>query len=212
MKKKSIVYVDGFNLFFCLLKGHKGRKWFDVQNYFEKLRSDDDIVCIKYFTTLMMGTKKKRQEDYLNALKTQPKIKIILGKFKSQDIVCLIDCGYKGNKVFQTPIEKLTDVNIASHLIADASQCINVKNLIIVSGDSDLVPAIDMVKNLYPEIRIIVYVPYEPKYNSREKVSTDIRQSAHKHRDLPIELILKSQFSDEIITKDGLKIEKPKCW
>ena len=51
MKKKSIVYIDGFNLFYGLLKKEKNRKWLNLQKYFEKLRTDDEIEIIKYFTT-----------------------------------------------------------------------------------------------------------------------------------------------------------------
>ena len=61
MKKKSIVYIDGFNLFYGLLKKEKNKKWLNLQKYFEKLRADDEIEIIKYFTTWIKGRKKKNQ-------------------------------------------------------------------------------------------------------------------------------------------------------
>ena len=211
MKKKSIIYVDGFNLFFGLLKGTKN-KWLNLQKYFEKLRTDDDILRIKYFTTLVLGRKRERQQVYIDALLTLPKIEIIYGKFKEKDIKCSIDCGYSGNKEFKTLIEKRTDVNIASNLILDASLLNNVKNLVVVSGDSDLVPAIVTAKKISPTKSIFVYVPCDPeKLKNNEKVSSDIRKVADKHKNLPIDLISKSQFDHEIRIGDKL-INKPQKW
>ena len=213
MKKKSMVYVDGFNLFFGMLKGTKGRKWLDLQVFFEKLRTDDDIVCIKYFTTGVLGNKKKRQDAYIKALSTRSKIKIIYGKFKTHNIRCLVDCGYTGEKSFLTPIEKRTDVNIASHLISDAILCKNIRKFIIVSGDSDLIPAIEMVKSFSQDKQIIVYVPHDPKQTKNVgKVSTDIRNAADKHKNLPVDLLAKLQFPQKVIDSHGNTIFKPPSW
>ena len=219
MKKKSIVYIDGFNLFYGLLKKEKNKKWLNLQKYFEKLRVDDEIEIIKYFTTWIKGRKKKNQEAYIKALLTLTKVKIIFGKFKNQDFTCLIDCGYKGDKTYKDQIEKRTDVNIASHIVADSAQRDDINRLIIVSGDSDLVPPIQMSKDISPEKQVIIYVPYDPmkgiingKETKSEKVSSDIRKISDKHKNLPIDLIVKSQFDDELHDKNGSKITKPSTW
>ena len=213
MKKKSIVYVDGFNLFYGLLKNEKNKKWLNLQHYFEKLRTDDDIEKIKYFTTLVKGKKRDNQESYLKALSTLPKVQIVLGKFKTQTYTCLINCGYTGDKTYADQIEKRTDVNIASHFVADSALLNDIEKLIIVSGDSDLIPAIKMAKQISPQKQIIVYVPHDPvKSKNSKKVSSDIRKAADKHKNLPVNLIGKSQFDNEITDNYGNKICKPLSW
>ncbi|MBA7568615.1 hypothetical protein ES708_10347 [subsurface metagenome] len=131
----------------------------------------------------------------------------------------MIDCGYRGDKIFKDQIEKRTDVNIASHIVADSAQRDDVNRLIIVSGDSDLVPAIQMSKYISSEKQVIVYVPYDPlkrilkgKNTKSEKVSSDIRNVSDKHKNLPINLIVKSQFDDELYDINGSKITKPSTW
>jgi len=201
MKVKSIIYVDGFNLFYGLLKG-SNYKWLDIQKYFEYLRTDDNIITIKYFTTEISGSKKINQKAYLDALKTLPKVQIYYGKFKTKDVECFINrCHYKGNRIFYIPIEKRTDVNIASNLVSDSMMLKNIKRLIIISGDPDLVPAIKKVKEISPKKEIIVYVPL--KSQKGKKDANAIRRAADKHKTLPSNLLSKSQFYNEIINRKG---------
>lgn len=61
--------------------------------------------------------------------------------------------------------EKKTDVNIAVRILDDAYDD-RFDKAIVVSGDSDLVPAIQSVYTRFPEKRIIVAFP--PKRNSAE--------------------------------------------
>ena len=100
----------------------------------------------KYFTTKILGSHKANQEAYIKALSTLNKVQIIYGLFKYKKIKCLVkNCTYRGSRVFDVPEEKRTDVNIAINMIKDA---VNDKcdRLIVVSGDSDLVPAVKAVK------------------------------------------------------------------
>jgi hypothetical protein len=49
MPTRTIVYVDGFNLYYGALK-HTPYRWLNLQRYFEMVRSADDIQGIDYFT------------------------------------------------------------------------------------------------------------------------------------------------------------------
>ena len=70
MKKKSIIYIDGFNLYYGMLKNTK-YKWLDLEAYFTRLRLDDDVKEIKYFTSTVFGKDNlARQKSYLKALAT----------------------------------------------------------------------------------------------------------------------------------------------
>ena len=170
---RSIVYIDGFNLFFGALKGTRHR-WLDLESFFRRLRPDDDIRRIRYFSALVTGTKQdpdkgERQEAYLDALSTTPLVDVHLGRFKTTWIKCRVpDCGFEGERMFPKPKEKRTDVSIALHMLDDALSD-RTDRLVVVSGDSDLVPAIDLVKHRRPEKEVIVYVPSERPYPRRRR-------------------------------------------
>ena len=51
MKKKTIVYIDGYNLYYGPLKGTKD-KWLDLAKFSHALLSEEhEIVLVKYFTS-----------------------------------------------------------------------------------------------------------------------------------------------------------------
>jgi len=62
---------------------------------------------------------------------------------------------------YHSPEEKKTDVNIAVHLIDDALNS-RADCFVIVSGDSDLEPAVEWVRKNHPAIKITVYIPTVP--------------------------------------------------
>lgn len=138
---KTIVYIDGFNLYYGALKG-TSNKWLNLESYFTRLLPHDEITAIKYFSAPVNGTAGDRQRYYLLALDTLPLVTVILGKFKNKTATCFVSaCGFRGDRRYQTSEEKRTDVNIAVHLLDDAYQG-NAEKLVIVSGDSDLIPPI----------------------------------------------------------------------
>ena len=64
-----------------------------------------------------------------------------------------------GRRTFVVPEEKRTDVSIAIHMLDDAYRGL-CECQVLVSGD-DLVPAIQMVRQRFPELRTTVYVRQE---------------------------------------------------
>lgn len=208
MSKRSIIYIDGFNLYYGALKGTPF-KWLDISKYFTLLRQDDDIQLIKYFSAMVDGSHRERQEIYMQALSTLPNVNIILGKYKNKQVKCLVkNCNYSGSRIFQMPEEKRTDVNIALNMFNDC-----VKDLcdrfILVSGDSDLVPALKMIKSYCPEKEIIVYVPAS---DPTRGAAVEIRSAADKDKTLPIILLSKSQFPTSLPDGAGGTITKPDTW
>ena len=63
-----------------------------------------------------------RQLEYLRALSTCSKVDVLKGRYKKKRMTCSIRCGRRGEKRFQVPEEKRTDVNIAIHIVDDAYQ------------------------------------------------------------------------------------------
>ncbi len=102
-KPRSFVYVDGFNMYNGSIKG-TAHKWLNLQKYFELLRQDDDVISIYYFTALRMGTRGDRQQVYLNALETLPKVNVVVGRYKRKTATCHVSsCTFSGNRNEPSP-------------------------------------------------------------------------------------------------------------
>jgi hypothetical protein len=208
VKPRTVVYVDGFNFYYGAVRGTP-YKWLDMERCFLRLRPDDDIKRIWYFTALVDGSKGSRQKIYLRAPATNPLVQVMLGKFKLKQVRCgVMGCTYSGSRIFDIPEEKRTDVNIALQMLDDANHD-RADQFIIVSGDSDLVPALEMVKAQWPKIRLIVYVPSRHPLRG---AAVELRNAADKHKTFPQVLLKVSQFPAELPDGRGGVIHKPAEW
>jgi hypothetical protein len=208
MPNRTIVYVDGFNFYYGAVRGTPF-KWLNLERLFDLLRPHDTVVKIQYFTALIDGRTRPNQETYLRALSTLPRINIVLGKFKKKWVKCAsTSCSFAGDRFFQVPEEKRTDVNIAVVLLDDAYQnaC---EHSIVVSGDSDLVPAVSLLKVRFPKKKVTVYVPSR---NPKRGAAVELRSVADQHRTLPLNLLPFSQFPDSLPDGTGSLIRKPASW
>ncbi len=207
-KLRSIVYVDGFNLYYGALRGGP-YKWLDLQRYFHLLRPHDEIQQIHYFAALVSGPTQANQLVYLRALDSLPLVNVVLGKFKAKRVKCLVAaCGFTGSRFFQAPEEKRTDVNIALQMLEDgySDRC---DLFVLVSGDSDLVPAVTRVKDLFPHMRVFVYVPARSAVRG---AAVELRAAADKHRTLPLSLLKHAQFPPTLPDGAGGVLAKPAGW
>lgn len=207
-KNRSLIYVDGFNLYYGALYKSKN-KWLDLDWFFRTLRPDDDIQGIRYFTALVEGASAVRQKLYLRALETSPRIQIILGKFKPKKVKCGVTlCSHSGERFFLKPEEKRTDVGIAVRLLDDAYQDA-ADRFVIVSGDSDLVPAITTLKLRFPQKSVIVYIPAQ---DPTRGAAVELRSVADKSRNLPLNLLRICQFPNTVPDGAGGAVHKPEGW
>jgi uncharacterized LabA/DUF88 family protein len=207
--RRTIVYVDGFNLYYGALKG-TAYKWLDLEALFRRLRSDDDLVRIRYFTALVeYGAHRQRQACYLGALAASPLVEIILGRFKLKEVKCTYaKCELPGQRVFTMPEEKRTDVNIATHMVDDAYQD-RCDQFVLVSGDSDLVAPLRLIRERFPSKRIVLYVPARERVRS---YAVELRSTADKHRELPLNLLPLCQLPASVPDGSGGLITKPPGW
>ena len=106
------------------------------------------------------------------------------------------------------PREKRTDVNIGIHMLDDAYAG-NCDHEILVSGDSDLVPTMKMVRQRFPNIKTTVYVPSRTRQRG---VAAELRSAAHDGRTLPLTLLTRAQLPPRIPDGSGGFIEKPVAW
>jgi uncharacterized LabA/DUF88 family protein len=163
--QRTIIYIDGFNLYYGAIKGTPN-KWLNLERYFQLLRPNDDIRAIRYFTALVNGPTRSNQDTYLKALATLSSVHVVLGKFKQKRVKCIEpSCNHSGTRMFNSVEEKRTDVNIAVSMLDDAYQNL-CDQMILVSGDSDLVPALATIRSRFPDKRLFVYVPHVPSPTS----------------------------------------------
>ena len=83
------------------------------------------------------------------------------------------------------------------------------EKLVLVSGDSDLVPALNVIKSRFPKKQIIVYVPTR---NPIRGAAVELRSAADKDRDLPLNLLSLSQFPHQMPDGAGQLLTKPASW
>ena len=55
MGVRTIVYIDGFNLYYGALKGSPW-KWLDLEKLCHLLLPRDEIILIRYFTSKVQGS------------------------------------------------------------------------------------------------------------------------------------------------------------
>ncbi len=205
---RSIVYIDGFNLYYGAIKGGS-HKWLNLEKYFQKLRPDDDIKRIYYFTARVSGSSRKNQAAYLAALATLPLVEVRLGRFKFKNVECRVRaCTFAGRKLFKTPEEKQTDVAIGIQMVVDAFDD-NCDRFVLVTGDSDLLPAIRAIKLRYPKKHLILYVPANSTIRG---AATELRGAVDKDKTLPPNLLRHCHLPAKVPDGAGGFIEKPDTW
>ena len=203
--QKSCVYVDGFNLYYSLKdRGWKRYYWLDIESLARSFLNPDKetLEQVKYFTAKVRRDPgaENRQHTILNALTARcPKLTVCYGRFLTKQRQCN-KCGYR----YALYEEKKTDVNLASHILMDAFHrkygCIY-----IVSGDSDLVPAVEMAKELNACPRIIIANPPRRKSDELCRVADAWFSISEKKFRL-------SQLPEMVRSKKGAKLTRPAEW
>lgn len=203
--KKSCVYVDGFNLYYGLKdKGWRQYYWLDIENLARSFIHPDKETLgqVKYFTAEVRQDlgEENRQHTFLNALTAHcPKLIVYYGRFLVKKRQCY-ECGYQ-HTFYE---EKKTDVNIASHILMDAFHQ-KYDRIYIVSGDSDLVPAVEMVKELNACPTIVIANP--PKRKSDELCSVADAWFSISEKKFQL-----SQLPEMVRSKKGAKLARPPEW
>lgn len=152
-------YIDGFNLYYGSLKiRYPQYKWLDIQALCESLAPNQQVGRIRYFTSLVRNAANDdqvelRQQTYLRALATLPKVEIHYGKFERRrrrmplwEPVRNVDAP---QMVWVSHTEeKRSDVNLATYLLIDACYD-DFDEAVVISNDSDLVEPITAVRDRF---------------------------------------------------------------
>lgn len=200
--QRVIAYVDGFNLYYGLRQKYQNRyHWLDLQLLAtELLKPGQLLVATRYCTTRISDPplSVRRQTAYIDALVASG-VELHEGKFQAKERKCF-RCGNS----WPDHEEKQTDVNLAVEMLKDAHlNAVDV--LMLISGDSDLTPAIRAIKQLHPDKRVIVAFP-------PGRFSDVLRKAAHAWFTIGRTKIAKSQFPNVVISTTGYELRRPKEW
>lgn len=203
---KTIVYVDGFNLYYGALKATPYR-WLDLSRLCRLLLPQHQIVRIKYFTASVSARpndphQPTRQQTYLRALRTLPNLDIIFGHFLAHEI--LMPLAGKPNqtvRVIKTE-EKGSDVNIAAYLVHDGHKGLY-DTAVLITNDSDLLEPLKIVRY---ELNLPVGV-----LNPQKKASRVLAQHASFIKQIRQGVLAASQFPTPLQDANGI-FHKPGTW
>jgi uncharacterized LabA/DUF88 family protein len=201
--RRVIFFIDGFNLYHALDHNpnfHK-YKWLNLSKLAKcYVKRKDKIVDIYYFTALATWSqsKVKKHKTYIKALELEG-VKVVYGKFKKRDKKCQV-C----KRNYRTYEEKETDVNIATKLFQLAIEG-RYDIAIIITGDSDLLPAIDGLRATFPGKEIGVVIPIGRR-------AEDLKASCDFHMKMKEKHLRSSLFPETINFGTGQKISCPPTW
>lgn len=201
-RERVICFVDGFNLYHAILNLKQPHlKWVNLwalASVFIRPRSQQ-LQFVYYFSAYAdwLPNSKARHLRYVKALIAKG-VTPVMGKFKPKDRKCP-ECNYK----WQAHEEKETDVNIALALVNLAYQD-KYDRALLISNDSDLTPAIHMVRNYFPEKHITTIVP--PHYRH----SNELIQASSDKAKITVDHLQRCLMPEHILDAGGnLVVTRP---
>lgn len=213
---RVMAFIDGFNLYHALMRFDRGKdeadkaryqkyKWLCLTSLVKKhIRADkEQLVKVHFFTTYPTWDEAKRLR-HLTFVNVQCHfgVNVIFGEFKQRTVECRAAC----YKEFPVNEEKQTDVNIATAMLDMADQY---DKLILVTADSDQVPALKLIKKLHPEKRLAVLAPIGRKSKELSGVCHETLKMLEQH-------LIDCQLPDQIpIIRNGVQhcvFQKPPNW
>ena len=202
-------YIDGFNIYHAIDRLNNNKlKWINYYDLCKSLLKNNESINKVYYFSAYAFWKPYSQNKYyilVQALKHFG-VEVVLGNFKKKTQSLNISDN-NGNIIkynYEYHEEKESDVNIAIHLVRDACNK-SCDKTILLSGDSDLVPAIRMAKQENQNLKIGIVVPAYVQASSLK----DASDFSVKLSKINISSMLLPQ---SIVLKNGNTITCPKDW
>ncbi len=215
---RTCFIVDGFNLYHSLVdlqkalgKGCPPVKWLDIDKLCRShisiagrlsgIPDKAELSLIHYFS----ASPTHRSQDHVNrhslytACLEATGVVVQLGRFKKKDVYC-----GKCHRYFTAHEEKESDVAIAGKLF-EACYSDECDTVVMITGDTDLVPAVKLCKRLFPSKKIIFGFPFQRKNKELEKV-------ADGSFVMKADSIKNAQFPNPFTFSEGVEVEMPTGW
>ena len=219
---RTIVYIDGFNLYYRMLKDRPGMKWINPKALAEQILKPSHVVTrVNYYTARISArppdfAAPARQAIYLKALATVPEIAVHEGTFlTSRPWMALAQPpqAKPDNYVWTQPApslvrvikseEKGSDVNLGAHLVRDSF--VNAFDVaVVLTNDSDLVEPIRIAIHEAGK-RVGLLVPVNFPTQSLMAVASFYLHIRPGH-------LAQAQFADLLALADGTLLERPQTW
>lgn len=226
--------VDGFNLYHSIREAEKTTparplKWLDIhslcQSYTRTVFGPSAIQTgVYYYSALARHLEAhnpavvQRHETYVDALRYSG-VDVTLANFKRKDNYLPVKhCTFRiwplrrfvriplsrSTVYFQKHEEKETDVAIASKMfeLLHTGAC---DAVVLISGDTDLLPAIRTARRLFPANQIAVGFPFK-------RFNVELKNSVARHFKIKANQYVQHQFPDPIHLPGGHEIRKPASW
>ncbi|SDS32702.1 NYN domain-containing protein [Pseudomonas asplenii] len=178
---RTACFVDGYNLFYGLLAGSP-YKWLDLPKLLAHIlrteRPGNELTSVDFFTSGVkpdLATRgrvsKEAQDTYLRAL-IEKGVQVHHGRHQLESGLAprFVDKKTRPSRFDQVPIwkieEKETDVHIAISMYRLAARQAfltadeRVEQIVLVSADTDMTPALRALREDYPELQIGVILPH----------------------------------------------------
>jgi len=218
----TTVYIDGFNLYYRLLKSRPGIKWVNPVSLARRILPKNKITKVRYFTARVSGRldpdAPHRQQLYLDALSTVLEVEVHYGTFlevkKYAGLVKpQLDKNVPENRmpfrpwpdvayVWKTE-EKGSDVNLATYLLLDAFEG-KYEVGAVLSNDSDLIEPIRITRlRLGKPVGLL-----SPVKNPH----VELRQAATFLKHVTAADAAASQFPNPVTLTDGRQVHKHPSW
>ena len=196
------VYIDGFNLYMALKESGFGQyRWMDLVRFSEgQLRQNQQLVAVHYFTSKVNpGAEGRRQRDFLYANEDHQRLTIHEGVFDYESNRCT-SCG------FRKPVEKQTDVKLATQMALDAAAD-RFDTAMIVSTDSDFIGAISILRQHYAAKRFVISVP--PGRTERAEALFAVATGWARVNEA---MLRSARMPDTVQLASGREVHRPPQW
>jgi uncharacterized LabA/DUF88 family protein len=200
-KKRAAFYFDGFNLYHALdALRQQHLKWLSLRDLGNLLipSRDEELSSVVYFTAYLTHRPDKlvRHRAYVAALEATG-VECVIGRFKYSEVRCRT-CGSQ----WRSYEEKETDVNIGIRIVRDAFHDV-FDVYYLVSADTDLAPAIRMLKKEFSRKEFVsVATPRRPH-------SSEFLRLADRTLKITDNALAKCLLPAELAGKEGKMIARP---
>lgn len=203
---RVMVYVDGFNLYFGLRsKAWRKHYWLDLAALAQALlKPGQTLHGVHYFTSRIRANGRnvadmQRQTAYIEALGTLGALQLHFGHYLEKPKQCR-QCGAK----WMDYEEKMTDVNIAVQMLADAFDD-RFDTALLISGDSDLTTPVCKLRAQFPAKRVVVAFP-------PGRQSFELKKAANATFTIGEANLRQSQLPAQVQRADGFMLQRPAHW
>tara|TARA_R110002051_G_scaffold11166_1_gene40978 strand:+ start:678 stop:1421 length:744 start_codon:yes stop_codon:yes gene_type:complete len=229
---QTAFFVDGYNVFYGLLAGTP-YKWLDLSSLLEAIAHENDprsqVAEIHYFTSPVQPTlatrkqqSKQAQDTYIRALKTRG-IEVHWGRHRldHRKAPRFISRDIPASRQDQVDIwnleEKETDVRLGITMYRLAAKQSwgeapenRIQQIVLVSGDTDMTPALEAIRADFPHLRIGIILPHR-KGVDRTPPGSLRKYADWMRRHITTDELEAYQFPNRVHTRKK-PADKPEYW